>query len=105
MNADLDRMFATLAKHAKVPERPKESPKTVTVELQWEKPKDAKQTGIYTICKRYTCAKVTLAGQPFYEVYRLAPKSEWYACIAAGLKSFEIAKQVAQRDFERCQQK
>lgn len=104
MSTEIDRMFNVLAKHAQVPERPKEPEKPkVAIELKWQKPTSPNQTGVYTTCKRYTCAKVTVGGKAMYEVYRLAPKSEWYACIAAGLESFERAKAVAQRDWEKMQ--
>lgn len=99
-DVSFERMQEILAKHGQLP-LPKPPEIKPTVLLEWERPTSAAQMGLYTTCKRYTCAKVVVAGKPMYEVYRLAPQSEWYACIGAGLQSFEQAKAVAQRDFDK----
>lgn len=68
--------------------------------LEWEKPaKDA--TGVYTVCKRYSCAKVTVNGKTSYELFKLAPGGGWFRSLNAGLDNFLQVQKLAQIDANK----
>lgn len=75
-------------------------PKTVAI-LEWEKPKSKDATGLYTTCKRYSCAKVTVNGKTSYELFKLVPGGGWFRSLNAGLDNFLQVQKLAQIDAEK----
>lgn len=91
--AEIEAMFAKLAKHAKptvevAPPRPR-------VTLQWQRP-EAGSTGVRTVCENYSCCKVKLDGVWQYEVWTREPLTGGMKQLALNLPSFEEGKKVAQ---------
>lgn len=69
--------------------------------LEWEKPKSKDATGLYTTCKRYSCAKVTVNGKMSYELFKLAPGGGWFRSLNAGLDNFLQVQKLAQIDVDK----
>lgn len=69
--------------------------------LEWEKPKSKDATGVYTTCKRYSCAKVTVNGKTSYELFKLAPGGGWFRSLNAGLDNFLQVQKLAQIDADK----
>lgn len=69
--------------------------------LKWEKPKTKTATGVYTTCKRYSCAKVTVDGKTRYELYKLVPGGGWFTILNKGLDNFLQAQKLAQMDVDK----
>lgn len=98
----LDRMWKTLEKHSAVGPRPETSPsKPPSEPLAWKAPLHRDQQYRESVNGRYRIAKIILGGKPAYEVYRMPPSGDWWFCVAAGRPSFDDAKAVAQRDWDR----
>jgi len=94
-------MWETLAKHAEVKKPPDPPPKPLRDPLAWKAPLTKDQMYRESVNGRYRIGKVILNGKPLYEVYRQPITGEWWFCVAAGRPSFDDAKAVAQRDWER----
>lgn len=69
--------------------------------LEWEKPKTKDATGLYSTCKRYSCAKVTVNGKTSYELFKLAPGGGWFRPLNAGLDNFLQVQKLAQIDADK----
>lgn len=69
--------------------------------LRWEKPKRGPNgetaTGVRTSCGKWSCAKVTVNGQVFYELWRIAPGGNWFTCVKAQMTSFAQAQDLAEQ--------
>lgn len=86
---------------AGVPAESKPSPRSSAKPLEWEKPKSKDATGLYTMCKRYSCAKVTVNGKTSYELFKLAPGGGWFRSLNAGLDNFLQVQKLAQIDADK----
>ena len=69
--------------------------------LEWEKPKTKDATGVYTVCKRYSCAKITVNGKTSYELFKLAAGGGWFRSLNAGLDNFLQVQKLAQIDADK----
>jgi len=64
--------------------------------LTWEKPEKG-ATGVYSTCRRYSCAKVTVKGKVIYELRRLVPGDTWYIRVPGDFGSFAEVQAAAQK--------
>lgn len=97
MSEAVDRMFKVLAKHAQIPERPKEPevPRGTLPPLKWKR---VDEWAMQSECGLYRVSKVLVKGIPRYQAYKLTPQSEWWYCIGGDSPTFEAARAVIERE-------
>lgn len=66
--------------------------------LQWEQPEPG-TTGVRTVCRRYSCAKVTVMGETRYELWKLNKSRDWYLRVIGDLDSFADVQELAEEDL------
>ena len=100
--ADVDAMHAKLAaRSASIPlaspSAAVQSPKEKSA-LKWAKPTSTTATAVKTECGTYSCAKVTVMGINYYELWQLIPERKQ---LARRLDNFLQAQELARQDWEK----